>query len=299
MVFEGVSITDSSDIADGFKNFFASIGSSLDSQLPSQSSNADASELWRNNSTFYLFLVDASECEKIIASLKNTKTDSITVPALLRKCVSKAVSYPLPRIITFSFVTGVFPDSLEIARVTPIFKKGDPLGPSNYTLISSLSYISKIFENCVKMIVCSFFEKYQFFSSSQSSQYGFLKGFKIADARSDLTEYLYQTLNDKEHASSLFIDLRKAFDTVNHDILLCKLECYGDRGVGLEYFRRYLTNRQQFLCVNGSKSSMLHIKIGVPQGSVFRPVLFLIYINDLQNVLDKINFTLFADDTIP
>ena len=109
-MFEGVSITDSSDIADGFNKFFASISSSLDSQLPSHSSNADASDLWRDDSTFHLFPVGASECEKITASLKNTKIDLHSVPVRFVKRVSKAVSYQLSRTITLSFVSGVFPD---------------------------------------------------------------------------------------------------------------------------------------------------------------------------------------------
>ena len=157
MVFEGVSITDSSDIADGVNKFFASIGSSLDSQLPSQSSNTDASEIRRNDSTFYLFPVGAYECEKIIACLKNTKTDLNTVPVRLLQHVSKPVSYQLSRIITLSFVTGVFPDSPKIARVTPILIKGDSFDPSNYRPITSLSYISDFFEKCVIVRICSFF----------------------------------------------------------------------------------------------------------------------------------------------
>ena len=192
-----------------------------------------------------------------------------------------------------SLVTGVFPDSLKIKRVTPIFKKGDSFDHSNYRPISSLSYFCKNFEKCVKVGVYFFFKKYQFFSSSQ---YGFLKGV-TADAISDLTEYLYQALNHKEHALSIFVDLRKAFGTVNYEILWCNLECPDFRGAGLEYFRSYLTNRQQFVCLNGAKPSMLPITIEVPQGSKRGPVLFLIYINDLPNISDNIKFTLFTDDT--
>ena len=172
--------------------------------------------------TFCLFPIGASECENIIASLKKTKTVLSTVSVRLLKSVSKTVSYWLSRIITLSFVTS-------------LFKKGDSFDSSNYIPISSLSYISKTFEKCVKVGICSFFKKYQNFSSSQ---YGFFNGVNTAHAKSDFTEYLYQALNDKEHAWSVFVDLRKASDTVFHEILLCKLECYGVGGVGLKYFRR-------------------------------------------------------------
>ena len=130
------------------------------------SSNTDASELRRIDSTFYLLPVGASECEKIIASLKSTKTDLNTVPVRLLKRVSEVVSYPLSRIITLSFVTGVSPDNFKIARVSLIFEKGDSFDPSNYRQIFSLSYISKVFEKCAKVKACSFFNKYRIFSRS-------------------------------------------------------------------------------------------------------------------------------------
>ena len=96
---------------------------------------------------------------------------------------------------------------------------------------------------------------------------------------------------------SIFVDLRKAVDTVNHEFLLCKLECYGVRVVSLKCFRSYLTNRQQFVCVNEANTSMLPITMGVPQGNVLGHVLFLIYVNGFPNISDNIKFSLFADDT--
>ena len=113
----------------------------------------------------------------------------------------------------------------------------------------------------------------------------------------NLTEKLFKDLNSKNHILSVFVDLRKAFDTVNHQILLRKLEEIGIRGLSLDFFRNYLTNRQQFVRLNGANSSLKQISIGVPQGSILGPILFLIYINDLPDISSNLNFTLFADDT--
>ena len=112
-----------------------------------------------------------------------------------------------------------------------------------------------------------------------------------------LTEAVRSTLDNKRLGCGIFIDLQKAFDTVNHRILLSKLEHYGIRGCALEWFRSYLSDRKQYVSVNGSNSNLLSITCGVPQGSVLGPLLFLIYINDLPNASKKLTFYLFADDT--
>ena len=106
-----------------------------------------------------------------------------------------------------------------------------------------------------------------------------------------------ETIDNKKYGCGIFIDLRKAFDTVNHDILLQKLEHYGIRGNALKWFRSFLTNRKQYVSLNGECSESKHITCGVPQGSCFGPLLFLIYINDLPNISEVLHFYLFADDT--
>ena len=112
-----------------------------------------------------------------------------------------------------------------------------------------------------------------------------------------MTEEIRNTIDNGNYGCGVFIDLKKAFDTVNHSILLKKLEHYGIRGVALDWFCSYLSNRKQYVSVNGHISETLQIRCGVLQGSVLGPLLFLIYINDLPSVRKCLTFYLFADDT--
>ena len=130
-----------------------------------------------------------------------------------------------------------------------------------------------------------------------SLQFGFQENHSIDHALVSLTEAVRSTLDNKRLGCGIFIDLQKAFDTVNHRILLSKLEHYGFRGCALEWFRSYLSDRKQYVSVNRSNSNLLSITCSVPQGSVLGPLLFLIYINDLPNASKKLTFYHFADDT--
>ena len=129
------------------------------------------------------------------------------------------------------------------------------------------------------------------------NQFGFHKNNSTTFALIEITEEIKETIDNKKYGCGIFIDLRKAFDTVNHDILLKKLEHYGIRGNALKWFRSYLTNRKQYVSLNGECSESKHITCGVPQGSCLGPLLFLIYINYLPNISEVLHFYLFADDT--
>ena len=175
-----------------------------------------------------------------------------------------------------------------------MFKKGNPQLPSNYRPISLLPVFSKIYEKLMYKRLYSFLKTQEILFSLQ---FGFQENHSIDHALISMTESIRSTLDDKQFGCGIFIDLHKAFDTVNHNILISKLEHYGVRGCALQWFQSYLSDRNQFVSINGSKSDLLKVTCGVPQGSVLGPLLFLIYINDLPNVTKKLQFYLFADDT--
>ena len=128
-------------------------------------------------------------------------------------------------------------------------------------------------------------------------QYGFRKKHSTTLALIDLTDKIKKILDEKQYALGIYLDLKKAFDTVNHEILLKKLDVYGFRGHVNDFIKSYLTNRQQYTVINGCVSKLNQINIGVPQGSVLGPLFFLLYINDIYKCVDDADIMLFADDT--
>ena len=157
-----------------------------------------------------------------------------------------------------------------------------------------MSIFDKIMEKLMHKRLYDFLQEHKILFPNQ---FGFRKNNSTTYALLQITEKIRETIDKKKHGCGIFIDLRKAFDTVNHEILLRKLEHYGIRGSALHWFNSYLTNRKQYVYVNGESSLMENINCGVPQGSVLGPLLFLIYINDLPNISSVLQFYLFADDT--
>ena len=281
-------------MADELNNFFTNIGSSMSNNLPPPPVSHKHFLKNRQSSSFFLNPTDAFEVLKVINSFSSRKSAGPDkIPAKFLKLGSPALSGILSNFINECFAVGKFPQSLKVARVTPIFKGGANDIPSNYRPISILSVISKLIEKLTYNRLIKYLDKKQILNCNQ---FGFRTAHSTTHAITAIHENILKNVDESKHTISIFLDLSKAFDSVNHNILLDKLEHYGIRGTALEFFRSYLGNRQQFTMVNGQVSELLTVICGVPQGSTLGPLLFLLYINDLASA-SNFFVALFADDT--
>ena len=188
---------------------------------------------------------------------------------------------------------GLVRDVLKISKITPVDKGGNALDPSNYRPISTLSPFALIFEKLVCKQLLNYIEKHQILNEFQ---FGFRKNRSTEQSIIEITECLKKSIDNNLFTCGIFLDFAKAFDTVNHQILLTKLKKYGVRGIPLQWFSSYLIDRKQYVQLE-VKSSIKTIQCGIPQGSSLGPLLFLIYINDITNCSKKLSFRIFADDT--
>ena len=204
------------------------------------------------------------------------------------------VANPLVYICNMSLSEGVFPKQLKVANVVPLYKCDDPMLFNHYRPVSLLCTLSKVFEKVMLNRLIKYLEK---FSILYEYQFVFRRKRSTHLALITLIDKLTQAIENGEYVIGVFLDFSKAFDTVNHEILLDKLYHYGVRGCAHKWFSSYVTDRQQFVTYNGMKSQNQVIKCGVPQGSILGPLLFLIYINDPATVCKNTFPILFADDS--
>ena len=212
----------------------------------------------------------------------------------IMKNIYATIEVPLLHIVNLSFKNGVFPDKMKIAKVLPLFKSGEKFVVGNYRPISLLPLFSKILERIMHSRLYKYFESNKFL---YGKQFGFRKNNSVDYGLMEVVNDISQSMSKKQLTLGVFIDLSKAFDTVNHEILLQKLKKYGVVGVELAWLKCYLTNRHQFVKIDNEESSFLKVKCGVPQGSILGPLLFLIYVNDMHFSVPKLNVVMFADDT--
>ena len=281
-------------IVNRFNDFFAGVGNTLAAQIP-DSLYPPIFPSDHIQQSFYLFPPTREEIIKIIMNLKATWTSNDVLPVKLLKKFSNILVIPITLLIENSIQSGVFPRDLKIARITPIHKEGPFTDPSNYRPISSLFYLSKIYEKFFSQRLMKFCNKYSIISAKQ---FGFQRGISTSDALLSLTEDIYSALDERLHFLAAIIDVKKAFDCVNHNILLNKLEQYGIRGIPLNWLTSYLADRKCYVEIGPYKSRINTFNIGVPQGSILGPFLFLLYINNLPKFSVSMQSQLFADDTI-
>ena len=193
-----------------------------------------------------------------------------------------------------SLIQGIVPDEMKIAKVIPIFKAKNKELFTNYRPISLLPVISKILEKVVHCRLYSFLTRYNILNDSQ---YGFRHKHSTINAITEITNDIMSSFDMKHTSLAVYLDLSKAFDTIDHSILLKKMEHYGIRGISLEWFKSYLSQRVQYVTYKSTNSMSLKIPCGVPQGSVLGPLLFILYSNVIPNSLKYSKSILFADDT--
>ena len=213
---------------------------------------------------------------------------------MLVKSVICCVKVPLASIFNKSLQNGVFPDRMKKAKVIHLFKGGDQQEVSNYRPVSILPQFSKILEKIFYNRLVKFISKNNVI---YESQYGFRQKHSTNLALMEMIENISTSFDKNMLTTGIFIDLKKAFDTINHSILLQKLTMYGVRGISFDWLTSYLSNRSQYVLYNKTESEDKPISCGIPQGSILGPILFILYINDLPNVSQKLKFILFADDT--
>jgi hypothetical protein len=239
--------------------------------------------------------IHIQEVLREISNLNTSKSaGSDNIPAKLIKDAKDVVAPFLTIIFNASLKSGIFPDDFKIARVSPIYKSGNKKERGNYRPISVLSIIAKIFEKLVYSQLNKFLTENSILSPCQS---GFRKGHSTTTALLENTDSWLLNMDSGLVNGVLFLDLCKAFDTVNHEILIKKLFTYGIQNKSLDWFKSYLQNRKQFCVVNNATSSLRNLNCGVPQGSNLGPLLFLLYVNDLPNCLKKSHAAMYADDT--
>ena len=282
-------------IANEFNNYFTNVGPTLARSIDATGLNPPCLPTLDLPHSFCLTPTSPIEVMSVIQKLKPKSSagyDEIS-PKLI-KSHEIIIAELLSHIANISFTTGIFPDHMKIAKVIPIYKSKDDKIISNYRPISLLPSFSKIFERLV------YNRLYKYFNNNKlltNSQFGFQKGVSTDTAILDLQNRIVEKLNGGEWCIGIFLDLSKAFDTLDHNILLQKLSIYGIRGVTLDWFRSYLTSRKQYTEYRSVASQQNSILCGVPQGSILGPLLFLIYVNDIVKCCNNCTPVLFADDT--
>ena len=289
-------IYDKQEIANGFNDFFVNIGPELANKIVIPENN-DVLQYMndRNVNSMFLYNVNKKEMLDVIKSFANkTSTDYNGMNMFILKKITNCIVDPFLHICNISFSKGVFPDALKIARVIPLFKSGDKHVFTNYRPVPLLPQFSKILEKLFNNRLDSFIEKNCILSECQ---YGFRNSRSTYMALMDLIENICETIDKKKYVMGIFIDLKKAFDTIDHNILSNKLYHYGMRGISNDWIKSYLENRKQFVQYDDAISDYKEILCGVPQGSILGPKLFILYINDICNISEIMKFVLFADDT--
>lgn len=280
--------------ADDFNDYFSGIGTTLNSTFPESTSLS-----WSRPDCIYKFKFDSIPEENIFKYLSTlsdcSNNDVLGFDSKLLRYGAEVLTTSLTDLFNMSINSHQLPADWKRARVTPIYKgAGSTDDPGNFRPISIVSHIPKALEKCINKQLAAFFDEHNLLTGDQSA---FRGGRSTATAALKLFDDLLDNINDGMINALCFFDLKKCFDTIDHNLLFLKLERYGILDNELLWFKDYLSGRSQTVAINGCMSEFKEILTGVPQGSVLGPFLFLIFINDLPDCLHRTASNMYADDT--
>lgn len=306
----GVHYSDPKNVSNIFCDYFSNIACSVKNNLnvSLQKQEVDLNKDRLFNRTFRLTPTDEQEVEKVISLLKNKNSVGFDeIPISILKTTKKQVSKVLSHLINSSFVAGIFPKLLKISKIVPIYKNGCTKEVANYRPISVLSNVSKIFERVIYNRLLEYLEENHLINNIQ---HGFRSNKSVTTAAISFIESVIESVDRGEETIGIFMDLTKAFDCVEHSLLLNKLFHLGIKGTSLKLFESYLKGRKQFVEMKHImpsqetvkvRSNIQQVKYGVPQGSILGPILFLCYINNIsETIFEESNtecLSLYADDS--
>lgn len=291
------NINNNKEKAEEFNIFFTNLGENMANKIHKVVPAVNFLKNDKVENNIFFKPVTKNEVTILISKLKNSSApgpDKLTATTI--KNINEYIILPVTHILNICFQSGKIPSQWKESIVTPVYKSGDPSELTNYRPISVINNFAKIFENAVKSRLINFFHNHNVITDCQ---YGFIQNSSTENAVVDFLEKTVNAVDESLKCAAVFLDLAKAFDTVSHNILLDKLNNYGIRGLALRLLRDYLSNRTQSVKIGNTGSSKSVVKMGVPQGTVLGPILFLVYMNNITQINNLSgNIICYADDTV-
>jgi hypothetical protein len=292
---DGSFTSDDAEVAERFNKFFSECAAKV---MKNQNyANEEQRVEYESPDSLVLQAPTKDDIEIVIKTMKgNSAAGHDGLAPKVFKTLNDQISPMIAHLICTIFKTGTYPTSLKLAVITPIFKGGSKTSADNYRPISVLPVLNKVLERVIYKQLFSFFDHK--LKNLYDHQFGFRPKCGTENAAIELVNLIMRAIDNKKIPTAIFMDLRKAFDIVNHDLLLQVLEKYGVREKALDVFKSYLSERTQIVKIGNSMSGTLSINSGVVQGSCLGPLLFLIFINAIGSLETSGKLFLFADDAV-